>query len=216
MGRRVDVRAVEGSSERMLLPAGSVDLVLTDPPYHDDVQYSELSLPLRAWALLHEGELTGEALVNRTRGQNSEAGDYEDLLTRIFKESRRTLRVDGHLIFSYANREPGAWVALFGALQEAGFRACGCELVHSENETDYAKRAVRACTLDLLIDVVPAGDLPVNQWRPQSIPETDEGAFLAEVVDEFLEVGALEPGWSQTFAEALRGTAFLSSSRSGD
>jgi adenine-specific DNA methylase len=38
-----DVRVVEGSSEQMVLPSDSVHLVLTDPPYHDDVQYAELS-----------------------------------------------------------------------------------------------------------------------------------------------------------------------------
>src|SRR4030095_8100356 len=37
VGQRVDVRIVEGSAERMVLPADLVDVILTDPPYHDDV-----------------------------------------------------------------------------------------------------------------------------------------------------------------------------------
>ncbi len=112
------VRVVEGSSERMLLASQSVDLVLTDPPYHDDVQYSELSLPLRAWAGLDNGVLAGEAVVNATTGQLTGVGQYEQLLTRIYSESRRVLREDGHLIFSYANRAPG--------LGGASGRASGC------------------------------------------------------------------------------------------
>ena len=44
----VDVRVVLGSSDRLVLRSGVVHLVVTDPPYHDDVQYSELSLPFRA------------------------------------------------------------------------------------------------------------------------------------------------------------------------
>ena len=45
----------------MSLPSRSADLVLTDPPYHDDVQYDELSLPLRAWSRLSTKKLINEA-----------------------------------------------------------------------------------------------------------------------------------------------------------
>ena len=120
-----------------------MDLVLTDPPYHDDVQYSELSLPFRAWAQLASGPLLGEAVVNAAVGQLTNDGAYENLLLNIFNETRRALKPNGHLIFSYANRSPKAWTALFAALQSAGFRAAGCEIVHSENETDHAKRGVK-------------------------------------------------------------------------
>ena len=59
-----------------------MDLVLTDPPYHDDVQYSELSLPFRAWAQLASGPLFGEAVVNAAIGQLTDDGAYEGLLLR--------------------------------------------------------------------------------------------------------------------------------------
>ena len=43
------VRIVQGSSERMTLTSGEVDLVLTDPPYHDDVNYSDLAQLFLSW-----------------------------------------------------------------------------------------------------------------------------------------------------------------------
>ena len=64
-----DVVVARGSSEQIALDDHSADLVLTDPPYHDDVQYSELSLPLRAWADLDLAPLEGEAVVNAATGQ---------------------------------------------------------------------------------------------------------------------------------------------------
>src|SRR6185295_5679337 len=122
----VDARVVEGSSERMSLPGRSVDLVLTDPPYHDDVQYDELSLPLRAWARLSMEPLAGEAVSNGS-GAEIQKDNYRRQLASIFRETYRILRPDGHLMLSYANRDPEAWVHLFEALQEAGFRAVGFE-----------------------------------------------------------------------------------------
>jgi putative DNA methylase len=205
-----DARVVEGSSERMRLPTGTVHLALTDPPYHDDVQYSELSAPLRAWARLANGALAGEAVVNAATGQLTDDGAYERLLTRIFTEARRTLRSDGHLIFSYANRSPDAWVALFSALQSAGMRAVGCEIVHSENETDHAKRNIRACALDLILDLIPIGKVPVAPHAPAASIKGAEAAFLRIVARFFLRIGSLENNWAQAFRAETRHSRFLS------
>jgi adenine-specific DNA methylase len=206
----LDVNVVEGSSERMLLPDGAVDLVLTDPPYHDDVQYSELSLPLRVWAGLGTDDLDGEAVVNGATGNNAGHEAYRTLLENIFSEARRVLRVDGHLVFSYANREPEAWVDLLAALDVAGFRACGYEIVHSENETDYAKRGVRACTLDLVLDLVPKSEHPLEQFRPTNLPSTDEEGFLRVIGETFLHLGELEDGWEAQLTKKLAASTFLS------
>jgi adenine-specific DNA methylase len=204
-----DVRVVEGSSEKILLPDRSCDLVLTDPPYHDDVQYAELSLPLRAWAGLSGSSLIGEAVVNDATGQLADEGAYEQLLTRIFSEARRTLREDGHLIFSYANRDANAWVALFEALQKAGLRAVGCEILHSENETDSAKRGVRACTLDLIMDLVPHSERPIRQHSPNMIDSTPETDFLRRIARTFLLVGDLPAEWTDSFRRDVSQSPFL-------
>jgi putative DNA methylase len=204
-----DARVVEGSSECLRLPNSSVHLVLTDPPYHDDVQYSELSAPLRAWARLANGALAGEAVVNAATGQLTDDGAYERLLTRIFTEARRALRPDGHLIFSYANRSPDAWAALFSALQSAGMMAAGCEIVHSENETDHAKRNVRACALDLILDLVPIGTAPLAPHPPAAPIEGAEADFLRIVAVTFLRIGSLEGNWAQDLRAELRQSNFL-------
>jgi hypothetical protein len=210
--KRPDVLVVAGSSQRQLLPSGSVDLVLTDPPYHDDVQYGELSQPLQAWAGLAAPESGGDAVVNRVTGQLAADGSYTTLLASIFRESARLLREDGHLIFSYANRDPGAWAQLLEALQTAGLRAAGCTIVHSENETDHAKRNVRACTLDLLLDLVPVSSREVVKHRPE-LGKGVEQEFLSIVADYVLSVGELPIGWQTEFLEALSEAEFLKPQR---
>lgn len=205
---RPDVLVVVGSSQRQLLPTGSVDLVLTDPPYHDDVQYGELSLPLQAWAGLAPADSGGDAVVNRATGQLVAAGSYTALLASIFRESARLLRDDGHLIFSYANRDPRAWAQLLEALQSAGLRAAGCTIVHSENETDHAKRNVRACTLDLLLDLVPVSGITVTKHRP-IVGDAAEEKFLGIIAEYVLAVGDLAGGWQEEFLEAVSSAEFL-------
>ena len=214
MSDSVDVRTASGSSKRMLLPVGASDIVLTDPPYHDDVEYDELSLPLRAWAGLSLERLDGSASVNQVLDGGESLNEYEALLTRIFSEARRCLKAQGHLIFSYANREPGAWQAVLAALEAAGLQANGYAVVHSENEVDVAKRDVRACSLDLIMDLVPAASGEwVQQWKPSGKPGSDEEDFLRIVGVHFLKVGKLPRGWRDEVDRALRDHTFLASAR---
>jgi putative DNA methylase len=207
LSKKTAARIVTGGSQRMLLPASSVDLVLTDPPYHDDIQYDELSLLLRAWAGLGNDRLTGEAVAIGRQGRNREGEDYCRLLGQVFEEVKRILRPTGHLLLSYANRNPQAWADLFAALQQAGFQAVGHAIVHSENEHDYTKRAVRACTLDLLLDLIPQKGHSGTRTHPTPDKSTISGerSFLALIAGWAAHVGRLEGGWETEFlAEASK------------
>jgi putative DNA methylase len=208
-----DVRVVEGDSRHIVLPTDSADVVLSDPPYHDDVQYGELSLPLRAWAGLSTDDLFGEASVNQSTQQNTAIGEYKDLLTGIFQECNRILRPGGHLIFSYANRDTGAWAAVIGALQDADDKAIGYTVLASENETDVVKRNVRACMLDFMIDVVPKKTANVEAWTPPELPPSAEGSFLAIIGETFMRLGNLEKSDLIAMRERLLKSDFLSAER---
>ena len=204
--QRVDVRLVEGSSEALVLPARCVDLVLTDPPYHDDVQYDELSLPLRAWANLDVAKLDREAVAGRYGDGTGPA--FRDVLSRTMREAARVLRPNGHLILSYANREPEAWCDLFAALRASGLAPVGFQAVHSENETDKAKRNVRACTKDLLLELVKGK--PAALFAPL-LGTSDEEQFLQLVGQEFLKIGdSPSDGWEARLTDRLSSTEFAS------
>jgi SAM-dependent methyltransferase len=205
------IQVTTGSSEQLRVPDASVDVALTDPPYHDDVSYSELSLPLRAWAGLPQAlDASGAAATPRAEE------DYGDVLARIFSEVRRALKPSGRLVFSYANREPEAWVKLLDALQRAGFRGAGFAVVHSENERDASKRGVRSCNLDVLLELVPATGRGKAPSRTAAQPASDEEHAFCEAVGGWvLRVGSLRNGWQAALAAELRAQPFLTAARPG-
>lgn len=145
-----------GSSERQPLPTESVDLVITDPPYFDSVQYGEISQGFLAFGracglpISIGVDLKGEAVPNRARGFSVK--DYHDTLGRILRETVRTLRPHGRLLLTFHDDSIRAWEALAEALKIAGLCVVGLAIVHSENETDYAKRGRNAMTSDLIIE----------------------------------------------------------------
>jgi len=204
----LDARIVAGSSQRLCLPDGSLHACVTDPPYTDLVQYGELSDLFRAWAGQATGALNGDATVGRITGPTGLAA-YQQLLSEAFQEIRRALRPEGHLVLSYANREPAAWIALFTALDRAGFQAVGYTVVHSENETDHAKVGRRACNLDVLLDLVPAPATGVRQFRPRQQPSSDEAIFCQLVGEYALRIGRLSASWETSFRQEAKESGFL-------
>jgi len=146
-----------GSSERQLAPNASVDLVLTDPPYFDDVQYAELAELFLVWAratgLLPDSielDLASEAVANTARGTGVE--EYRQLLTRIFTETRRTLKADGRMILTFHNTDLRAWWALGRALRDADFHVVALAAATAENDRDHPKRGRRGFTKDLVLE----------------------------------------------------------------
>lgn len=114
------------------IPDGSIDLILTDPPYFDNLSYSELSDFYLAW---HQSLGVAEppydnpnlaapikenlALTDR---DDKSIEIYRNSLYRIFSECRRVLKMDGILIFTYHHRSPQAWGALGDALARSGLK----------------------------------------------------------------------------------------------
>jgi putative DNA methylase len=115
------------------IPDGSLDLVITDPPFGDLVQYSELADFFYVWLRLvlkqhypniYVGEYTPktlEAVANKFREPEDPNGFYQRLLTQCWRESHRTLKVGGILAFTFHHSEDEPWVAVLESLFDAGF-----------------------------------------------------------------------------------------------
>jgi adenine-specific DNA methylase len=147
---------VTGSSARQVLGNGTVQLVLTDPPYHDDLQYGELSRLFHVWlgvalATPPPAEDT-EAVPNPVRGTDTHC--YEDIVSECFRESLRTLAPDGRLVLTFHNHNLAAWTALRNALIRSGFFVVGLATVSAENSADHGKRNRRTFLCDLVIECV--------------------------------------------------------------
>lgn len=115
------------------IPDNSIDLVITDPPFGDNMQYAELSDFFYVWLRLvlkdkypdiFSQEYTPkalEAVTNKARHSENPDAFYQRLLTECWTEANRILKPGGILAFTFHHSEDEPWVAVLESLFKAGF-----------------------------------------------------------------------------------------------
>ena len=149
---------------------GSIDAVVMDPPYYDNVMYAELSDFFYVWLKrtaghvfpeLFRSHLTdkdNEAVANQARfkgqkGAKALAGrDYQERMASIFAECRRVLKPEGIMTLMFTHKATGAWDALTKGLMEAGFVITASWPINTEAEGSLhiKKKAAAKSTIFLV------------------------------------------------------------------
>lgn len=153
VGKAKAAVCARSSADLRGIPDGDVNLILTDPPYFDNISYSELSDFYLAWHQqlgIAEGVYRAPgrsaplsenlAIVDRS---DSSVATYTHTLASIFAECNRVLHPDGLMVFTYHHKAPEAWVAVGMALAHSGLqctsvipmRGEGDGGLHSKNGT---------------------------------------------------------------------------------
>jgi adenine-specific DNA methylase len=135
-----------GDSSDSGLAEGSVDAVITDPPFFDNVHYSELADFFHVWQRHVLGENGFHANGStRTLGevQHSDAEVFETRLANVWRECKRVLKADGLLIFTFHHSRPEGWRSLLGSLGGAGFYVVRVHPVRSEMSVAMPKHQAK-------------------------------------------------------------------------
>jgi adenine-specific DNA methylase len=169
------VRLTMGSATALpALADGSLAAVVVDPPYDDNVQYSELADYFYVWLKRTLGhrhpdwfatylcDHDDEAVVNvsrfREEGEAAKAAKekarthYRDLMTGTFRESHRVLQDDGVLTVMFTHKKQEAWEALFTSLIRSGFTITATWPIKTEGEhvLNQAKKNAAQSTVFLV------------------------------------------------------------------
>ena len=146
------------TSQSMKFPL-KADMVITDPPYAGNVNYSELADYFYVWLRLilsrayphFAPEITPKAeeiIENPTRGKT--ATDYKECLTEVWRKCCENLEDKGLMVFTFHHKEGSAWESLLDSLCTVGFVIEAIYPIHGESESSLHLMGNKAIAYDLI------------------------------------------------------------------
>ncbi len=186
----------------------SIDAVVMDPPYYDNVMYAELSDFFYVWLKRTAGrvfpdlfrrQLTdkeNEAVANPAKfrdqkGARALAGrDYQERMAAIFAECRRVLKPDGIMTLMFTHKATGAWDALTTGLMDAGFAITASWPINTEagGSLHIRDKAAANSTVFLACRPRPAID-PADSANYWEDVEPQVAGAVRKRVEEFQAAG---------------------------
>ncbi|AGB36718.1 DUF1156 domain-containing protein [Natronococcus occultus] len=136
-----------GSSEQLPVADDSVDAVITDPPYLDNVMYAETADFYYVWLTQVLEDEYDQFAPERTPKASEVVSDpasadsvetYRDEehfvagLTSVFEEANRALKDDGVMAFTFHHTETAGWSTVLTAVLEAGFTVTAVHPIRGE------------------------------------------------------------------------------------
>ena len=154
----------------------SIDAIIFDPPYYNNVDYAELSDFFYVWLKRTAGyvhpewfgdyltDKTNEAIASPARFRSGRGkgpvskqayDDYVERMRRIFTECRRVIKDDGIMTIMFTHKSTDAWDALTIGIIEAGFRITATWPVETESHQSLNIRDRAAARSTILLTCLP-------------------------------------------------------------
>ena len=100
------------------IPQESIDYIFTDPPFGDNLNYSELNVIWESWLKVKTNN-QDEAVINGV--QSKGLLEYQSLMLSCFKQYFRVLKPNRWMTVEFHNSKNAVWNAIQEAIQRAGF-----------------------------------------------------------------------------------------------
>jgi DNA modification methylase len=170
---------IHGDSRDLPIDDHTVDFVVTDPPYYDNVQYSDLAAFFRVWlARLLPTEVNwayDEAQSAVATKASDDDSSFMTVISGIFQECGRVLkRRTGRLVFTFHHWDPNAWAELTIGLKSADFKLMNYYVVSSEHPVSVHIKNLNAITHDAILALALDGNSPAERWPPLTRIDTSQ------------------------------------------
>ena len=164
----------QSTTDYRQIPDNTIDYIFTDPPFGDNLMYSELNFLWESW-LKVKTQNNSEAIVNNS--QNKTVADYMRLMGNCFSEYFRVLKPGRWITVEFHNSKNSVWNAIQSALSMAGFIVADVRTLdkqHSSyNQVNATSQAIKQ-------------DLVISAYKPKN-------SFLHHFINS---AGNAETAWS--------------------
>ncbi len=168
-----------GSATNLSFGDNSLDAVLSDPPYYDNVPYAALADFFYVWLKRSIGDQfpdlfitpaipkAGEAIMEPTRHATRDDAKqfFETTLGQAFNEMHRVLKPGGVAVIVYAHKTTEGWETMLNGLIQAGFVVTGSWPFHTEMKTRLRATASAALASSIYMVCRKMERQPLGFWN---------------------------------------------------
>lgn len=137
-----------GSAFSLPLQNNYIDYVFTDPPFGENIYYSDLNFLLESWHKILTNAKS-EAIVDRFKKKG--LPEYHALMRSCFEEYFRILKPDRWMTVVFSNSSAAVWNAIQSALQQAGFVIANVSAMDKQQGSYRQITSTTAAKQDLII-----------------------------------------------------------------
>lgn len=153
---RTSVISTQSASDLRNIPSNSVDYTFIDPPFGDNLMYSELNFVWESW-LKVSTDNRSEAIINRTQGK--QLIFYQEAMTKCFTEFYRILKPNRWMTVEFHNSKNAVWNSIQESLNHAGFVIADVRTLNkNQGSFNQVKGASQAIKQDLIISAYKPKD----------------------------------------------------------
>ena len=191
-----------GPAQRLPWAAESVDAVITDPPYYDNISYADLSDFFYVWHKRALGAVMPRLYASKVTPKKAEAvvaphrqgGDkaasaafYEDQMQQTFVEAHRVLKPDAPMVVVYAHKTTLGWSTLVDSMRRAGFQVTEAWPLATEMPDRAGQMQTASLASSIFLVARKRGAGGVGSFAEQVLPEMRR--IIAERVRDLMDVG---------------------------
>jgi len=169
-----------GSTTNLGIPNNSVDYIFTDPPFGDNLNYSELSFIWEAWLKVKTNNIE-EAIMNAV--QKKGLLEYQELMTRCFAEYFRILKPSRWITIEFHNSKNAVWNAIQQSLSRAGFVVADVRTLDKKQGSFKQVVSVNTVKQDLVISAYK----PRIDFKHKFLNNVDNADKVWEFINQHLE-----------------------------
>ncbi len=137
-------------------------IIVTDPPYYDDIPYGEVSEVFYVWHKRILGHLfekeskffSSDKVETKEEldvGGNRDNEFFNQQFLRNMQNLHKILDDDGILVLFFAHKNPEAWYFVLESLRQSGFRITSTFPIHTESTESSATRGKKSVYHSLII-----------------------------------------------------------------
>lgn len=172
------------------IKSNAIDYIFTDPPFGDNLMYSELNFINESW-LKVKTNIKKEAIINKSYEKN--LLDYKNLMTSAMKEYYRILKPNRWITVEFHNSKASVWNAIQESITKSGFIIAQVAVLDKKQGSFKQVTSAGAVSKDLVINAYK----PKTEFKERFLKTAGEGMEV-EFVKQQLNHLPIEPNVERT------------------